>query len=419
MWNNFDFYSRWGYDSASFCKGGETPPNVSLLFVGQVDSLSYKAGVALKNQPFIPVAEPLLGDKELAYVTDCIKSGWVSSLGKYVRDFEDRFAVYCGVRYGVATFNGTVALHLLAATLNLGPGDEVIMPSLTYVATANAVRYTGATPIFVDSERDTWNINPSMVEAAITPCTKAIIAVHLYGHPADMDPLRAIADAHGLWLLEDAAEAHGAHYKGRRVGGLSDAAIFSFYGNKIITTGEGGIIVTNNQAWAERAFFLENQGRYPENPYWHPELAYNYRMTNIQAAIGLAQLEQIDEMLAIRCRNAAHYTHRLAEMPSLILPPQMPWAENVFWMYSVIVEDEFGLDRDELRVRLRQAGIDSRPFFYPVHTLPMYNTGQSLPVAEELSRRGLNLPSGATLTAEQVDYICDTLANFSNLAIES
>jgi len=365
----------------------------------------------LENQPFIPVAEPLMGDKELAYVTDCVKSGWVSSLGKYVRDFEDRFAVYCGVRYGVATFNGTVALHLLAATLNLSPGDEVIMPSLTYVATANAVRYTGATPIFVDSERDTWNIDPSLVEAAITPRTKAIIAVHLYGHPADMDPLRASADAHGLWLLEDAAEAHGAHYKGRRVGGLSDAAIFSFYGNKIITTGEGGIIITNNQAWAERAFFLENQGRYPENPYWHPELAYNYRMTNIQAAIGLAQLEQIDEMLAIRCLNAAHYTRRLAEIPGLILPPQMPWAENVFWMYSIIVEDEFGLERDELRVQLRQAGIDTRPFFYPVHTLPMYNTGQSLPVAEELSRRGLNLPSGATLTAEQVDYICDTLVN--------
>jgi perosamine synthetase len=358
------------------------------------------------------VAEPLLGDKELAYVTDCLKSGWVSSLGKYVRDFEDRFAGYCDARYGVAAFNGTVALHLLAATLNLGPGDEVIMPSLTYVATANAIRYTGATPVFVDSERETWNIDPTTVEAAITPRTKAIIAVHLYGHPADMDPLQAIANRHGLWLLEDAAEAHGARYKGRRVGSLSDAAIFSFYGNKIITTGEGGIIVTNNQAWAERAFFLENQGRYPENPYWHPELAYNYRMTNIQAAIGLAQLERIDELLAIRCRNAVHYNRRLAQIPGLTLPPQMPWAENVFWMYSVIVEDAFGLARDELRTQLRERGIETRPFFYPVHTLPMYQTGQSLPVAEDLSRRGLNLPSGATLTAEQVDYICDAIANF-------
>lgn len=366
------------------------------------------------HQPFIPVAEPLLGDKELAYVTDCVKSGWVSSLGKYVSDFEEQFAAYCGLRYGVATFNGTVALHLLAATLNLGPGDEVIMPSLTFVATANAIRYTGATPVFVDSERDTWNIDPNVVEAAVTPRTKAIIAVHLYGHPADMDPLRAIAGKHGLWLLEDAAEAHGALYKGQRVGSLSEAAIFSFYGNKIITTGEGGIIVTNNPAWAERAFFLENQGRYAENPYWHPELAFNYRMTNIQAAIGLAQLERIDDMLAIRRRNAAHYNRRLAEVPGLTLPPQMPWAQNVYWMYSVLVGEEFGPTRDELRTKLRQANIETRPFFYPIHTLPMYNTGQSLPVAEELSRRGINLPSGATLTPEQIDYICDTLADLGS-----
>lgn len=362
------------------------------------------------QHPFIPVAEPLLGDKELAYITDCVKSGWISSLGKYVRDFEEQFAAYCGVRYGVATFNGTVALHLLAATLNLGPGDEVIMPSLTYVATANAIRYTGATPVFVDSERATWNIDPNVVEAAITARTKAIIPVHLYGHPADMAALQTIAAKHDLWLLEDAAEAHGALYQGQKVGGLSDAAIFSFYGNKIITTGEGGIIVTNNKTWAERAFFLENQGRYPENPYYHPEIAFNYRMTNIQAAIGLAQLERINEMLAIRRRNAAHYNRRLAGLPGLTLPPQMPWAHNVFWMYSVIVEDEFGLSRDDLRAKLRQAGIETRPFFYPVHTLPMYHTGQFLPVAEELSWRGLNLPSGATLTPEQIEYICDTLA---------
>ncbi len=369
-----------------------------------------------KDQPFIPVAEPLLGDKELAYVTDCVKSGWISSLGKYVCDFEERFAAYCGARYGVATFNGTVALHLLAATLNLGPGDEVIMPSLTFVATANAIRYTGARPVFVDSEPETWNIAPNTIPEAITPRTRAIIAVHLYGHPADMTSLRTIADEHGLLLLEDAAEAHGARYKGRRVGSLSDAAIFSFYGNKIITTGEGGIIVTDNQAWAERAFFLENQGRYPDNPYWHPEMAYNYRMTNIQAAIGLAQLERIEEMLAIRRRNAAHYNRRLVDAPGLTLPPEMAWAENVYWMYSVIVEDEFGLERDEVRAKLAAAGIDTRPFFYPVHVLPMYQTGQSLPVAENLARRGLNLPSGATLTLDQIDFICDTLIKIQNLS---
>ncbi len=362
-----------------------------------------------KPQTTIPVAEPLLAGNELNYVTDCVKSGWVSSLGKYVRDFEEQFANYCGAQYGVATFNGTVALHLLAVTLNLGPGDEVIMPSLTYVASANGIRYTGATPVFVDSERATWNIDPNAVAAAITPRTKAIMAVHLYGQPADMDSLRAIANDHGLLLLEDAAEAHGARYKNRRVGGLSDAAIFSFYGNKIITTGEGGIIVTNNKSWADRAFFLENQGRYSDNPYWHPEVAYNYRMTNIQAALGLAQLEKIDDLLAIRQRNAAHYNRRLANVPGLTLPPQTDWADNVYWMYSVVVENGFGLTRDELRAKLRAAGIETRPFFYPVHTLPMYATGQSLPVAEDLGRRGINLPSGATLTPEQIDYICDTI----------
>jgi perosamine synthetase len=374
------------------------------------DTYFIRGVILSENRPFIPVAEPLLGDKELEYVTDCIKSGWISSLGKYVQDFEKRFAEYCGVHYGIATSNGTVALHLLAATLDLGPGDEVIMPSLTFVATANAIRYTGATPVFVDSEPETWNIDPDTVAEAITPRTKAIMAVHLYGHPADMDPLRTIADTHGLWLLEDAAEAHGASYKGRRTGSLSDAAIFSFYGNKIITSGEGGIIVTDNQDWAERAFFLENQGRYPKNPYWHSEIAYNYRMTNIQAAVGLAQFERIAELLDIRRRNAAHYNHRLADIPGLTLPPAMPWAENVYWMYSVIVEDEFGMERDDLRAGLRQAGIDTRPFFYPIHTLPMYNAGQSLPVAENLGRRGLNLPSGATLTLDQIDFICDTLA---------
>jgi perosamine synthetase len=198
------------------------------------------------------------------------------------------------------------------------------------------------------------------------------------------------------------------------VGALSDAAIFSFYGNKIITTGEGGIIVTNNKDWADRAFFLENQGRYHDNPYWHPEIAYNYRMTNIQAAIGLAQLERIEELLAIRKRNAAQYNRRLAAVPGFTLPPSTDWAENVYWMYSVIVGDEFGMSRDELRSKLRQAGIDTRPFFYPVHTLPMYNTGQSLPVAENLGQRGINLPSGASLTSDQIDYICDTIVQFAS-----
>ncbi len=361
----------------------------------------------------IPVAEPLLGDKELEYVTDCIRSGWVSSVGEYVRRFEREFAAYCGVRYGVATHNGTVALHLALVALGIGPGDEVIVPTLTFVATANAVTYTGATPVFVDSEPRTWNLDPEAAARAVTPRTRAIIAVHLYGHPADMDPLRALANEHGLTLIEDAAEAHGARYKGRRAGSLSDVAIFSFMGNKIITTGEGGMVLTDDDALAERCFFLENHARQKENPYWHTEIGYNYRMTNLQAALGVAQLGRIEELVAIRLRNAVHYNRRLAEIPSLTPPPCAEWAENVYWMYTALVEDEYGLGRDTLMDRLRRLGIETRPVFYPLHTLPMYNRGQRFPVAEEVGRKGINLPSGATLTPEQVDTVCDALVELA------
>jgi perosamine synthetase len=362
----------------------------------------------------IPVAEPLLGEKELEYVTDCVRSGWVSSLGEYVKRFEREFAAYCGVRYGVATHNGTVALHLALAALGIGLGDEVILPTLTFVATANAIAYTGATPVFVDSEPGTWNIDPQAAARATTPRTRAIIAVHLYGHPADMDLLRTLAGQHGVTLIEDAAEAHGARYKGRRVGSLSDVAVFSFYGNKIITTGEGGMVLTDDDALAERCFFLGNQAKQKQNPYWHPEIGYNYRMTNMQAALGVAQLERIDELIAIRARNAVHYQRRLSALPGLTLPPCAEWAENVYWMYTVLVEDDYGLDRDTLMGLLRQRGIETRPAFYPIHTLPMYDRGQRFPVAEELGRKGINLPSGATLTREQVDIVCDALVEISH-----
>jgi perosamine synthetase len=361
----------------------------------------------------IPIAEPSLEGRELEYVTNCIRSGWVSSLGEYVKRFEHEFATYCGVRYGVATHNGTVALHLALAALGIGPGDEVILPTLTFVATANAVVYAGATPVFVDSEPHTWNIDPEAVARAITARTRAIIAVHLYGHPADMDSLRALANQHGLTLIEDAAEAHGARYRGRRVGSLSDVAIFSFFGNKIITTGEGGMVLTDDSELADRCFFLENQARQKENPYWHPEIGYNYRMTNLQAALGVAQLERIEELIAIRVRNAAYYGRRLQDIQGLSPPPCAQWAENVYWMYTVLVEEEYGLDRDTLMARLHQRGIDTRPAFYPIHILPMYHQGQRFPVAEEIGRKGLNLPSGATLTLEQVDQVCDALAEMS------
>ena len=357
----------------------------------------------------IPVAAPLMGEKELEYITDCVRSGWVSSLGQYVKRFEQEFAAYCGAGYGLATHSGTVALHLTLVALGIGPGDEVIVPSLTFVATANAVTYTGATPVFVDSEESTWNIDPQAVAQAISRRTRAIIAVHLYGHPADMDPLRALADEHSLILIEDAAEAHGARYHGRRAGSLGDVAVFSFYGNKIITTGEGGMIVADDPDLIERCHFLGNQAKTQENPYWHTEIGYNYRMTNMQAALGVAQLERIEEFIAVRARNAGHYTRRLSEAPGLALPPCAEWAENVYWMYTVLVEESYGLERDALMVCLRQRGIDSRPVFYPLHRLPMYDQGRHLPVAEDIGRRGINLPSGSALTPAQVDTVCDAL----------
>lgn len=357
----------------------------------------------------IPVAAPVLDGKEIEYVVDCIRSGWVSSLGDYVRRFEREFAAYCGVRYGVATHNGTVALHLVLAALGIGKGDEVIVPSLTFVATGNAVAYTGASPVFVDSDPATWTIDPQAVARAITPRTRAIIAVHLYGHPADMDALRALADEHGLVLIEDAAEAHGARYKGRRTGSLGDVAVFSFYGNKIITTGEGGMIVSDDGALIERCYFLENQAKAPDNPYWHTEIGYNYRMTNLQAALGVAQLERIEEFITARLRNAHHYHQRLKDVPGITLPPCAEWAMNVYWMYTILIEDAFGLSRDTLMIRLRERGIETRPVFYPLHRLPMYDCGQSLPVAEEIARKGINLPSGSALTLAEVDAVCDAI----------
>ncbi len=360
----------------------------------------------------IPVTDVSLGGNELAYVTDCIKTGWVSSLGKYVREFEERFSQYCGAKYGIATSNGTTALHLGLAVLGIGPGDEVIVPTLTFIATANAVTYTGARPVFVDSEPQTWNMDPARIEEKITGCTKAIIPVHLYGHPADMDPILEIAKRHHLYVIEDAAEAHGALYKGRRAGSLGDMSCFSFYGNKIITTGEGGMVLTDNAEWAERARSLRDHGMSKEKRYWHPEIGFNYRLTNLQAALGVAQLERIEEIIAAKRRNAALYNGLLRSVPGISLPPEASWARNVYWMYSILAEDSYGLARDELMKELKARDIDSRPFFYPIHTMPPYQAGaegQEFPVATELSRKGLNLPSSATLTPQQITQICQVL----------
>lgn len=358
---------------------------------------------------FIPISEPLLSGNELAYVNDCVRSGWVSSLGKYIPEFEQGFADFCGVRHGIAVSNGTAALHLALVALGIGPGDEVIIPTLTFIATANAVRYTGATPVFADSEAETWNLDPQDVARRITPHTRAIIPVHIYGHPANMAPILDLAKQHNLHVIEDAAEAHGARYQGKRVGSLGEINAFSFYGNKIITTGEGGLLTTDEDALAEKVRFLRDHAMSPEKRYWHTEVGFNYRMTNLQAALGVAQMERIEEFIARKRWIAESYNQGLREVAAIRLPPEAPWATSVYWMYSILLNKDFPLSRDEFMSRLRQQNIDSRPFFYPIHVQPPYQADISLPVAENLSRRGINLPSAVTLSEEDIQRIVQAI----------
>jgi perosamine synthetase len=357
----------------------------------------------------IPVFAPLLSENVRRYVLDCVDTGWISSLGEYVPRFERDFARFCEARHAVATSNGTTALHLALVTLGIGPGDEVLVPDLTFIATANVVRYTGATPVLVDAHPVTWGLDPADTARKVTARTRAIIPVHVYGHPVDLDPLLDLGRRHGLTVVEDAAEAHGARYHGRRVGALGEIGAFSFYGNKIITTGEGGMVVTNDGALAERARFLRDHAMDPQRRYYHPEVGFNYRMTNIQAAIGCAQLEQAESILQRRKVIAAAYEAGLADLPGLVRPPAEPWAENVYWMYSVLVEPGFGCDRDAVRDGLRARGVDSRPFFVPLHEQPPYREDGSFPVATRLSRTGINLPSGTGLTTEEIATVCRAL----------
>lgn len=358
----------------------------------------------------IPVAEPLMGEKELEYVSECILTGWVSSAGKFVRRFEEMFAEFCGSNYAIATSNGTTALHLALLALEIGPGDEVIVPSLTFIASANTVRYTGATPVFVDSDPYTWNIDPTKIESAITQKIKAIMPVHLYGHPADMDPILEIARRYNLAVVEDAAEAHGAQYKGARVGSLGDIGCFSFYGNKIVTTGEGGMVVTDRADLAEKMRVLRDHGMRPEQRYYHYVLGYNYRLTNIQAAIGVAQMEKVEAILESKVRISRSYEQALADIPGISLPPEAEWAKNVYWLYSILVdEQQFGMSRDDLIALLTENGFETRPFFPPVHTQPIYASPIHLPVAERLSKTGLNLPSAVNLNVSDIQRIANVI----------
>lgn len=356
------------------------------------------------SRRFIPLAEPVLTGNEKKYLQDCLDTGWISGSGKYVDAFEDGFAAFCGAAHGVAIVNGTAALHVALLALGIGPGDEVIVPDLTYIASANAVTYCGARPVFADVDPRTWTLNPLDVARKISPRTRAIMPVHLYGHPVDMDCILDLARAHNLYVVEDAAEAHGAEYKGRRVGTLGDVGVFSFYGNKIITTGEGGMIVTNNNALADRSRLLKGQGMDPEHRYWFPIIGYNYRMTNMQAAIGLAQLERIEWFIERRREVARWYDMALSSLP-VLKPVEACWAKNSYWLYSICVDEE--IDRDLLMSHLLEQGVETRPFFYPMHKMPPYRdtVQEALPVATGLASQGLSLPSSANLTEEDIAYV--------------
>lgn len=360
---------------------------------------------------FIPVCEPTLRGKELEYITDAVKSGWISSAGKYITDFEEKFSQYCGVKYGVSCSNGTKAIHLALLAVGIKAGDEVILPSFTMIGSCNPIVQIGAKPVFVDSEMKTWNMDPTQIEGKITSKTKAIMVVHIYGHPVDMDAILTIARKHELIVIEDAAEAHGAEYKGRKTGSLGDIAAFSFYANKILTTGEGGMVVTNNEQWAERARKLRNHF-FGEPRFLHQETGFNYRLTNMQAAIGLAQLEKIEELLEARRKNAHLYNSLLKEIPGIVLPAEEAWAKNVYWMYGVLVNDQFPLTMPQLREELHKRGIETRTFFIGMHKQPAYahlGVQGHFPNTEYLEKNGFYLPSSSHLTEEQIKYITTSI----------
>jgi len=364
----------------------------------------------------IPVARPSLDGNELKYLTECITENWISSKGKFIEIFEKQFSEYCGCKYALAVSNGTVALHLALVSLGIGTGDEVLIPSLTFIATANAVAYTGAKPVFIDSELDTWNIDPQKLELAITVNTKAIIPVHLYGQPAQLKTITEVAVKHKLQVIEDAAEAHGAKFMGKMVGSIGDIGCFSFFGNKIITTGEGGMLVTNNKKIYEKAKILRDHGMSTNKKYWHDVIGFNYRMTNMQAAIGCAQMEKIDNILENKKWIAKIYKKNLTQIKGIILPTENDWSENVYWMYPIninLYDTDNEAIRDHVLLALEEEGIEGRPFFFPVHIMPPYQSESPLELinVEKLSKNGLVLPSYLGIKEEDIEKICQIIAS--------
>jgi len=364
---------------------------------------------------FIPVNEPLLQGNEKKYLAECIDTGWISSEGPFVKKFEEKFAARVGRKFGVAVCNGSAALEIAVVALRIGPGDEVILPTFTIISCAAAIVRAGAKPVLVDSDPLTWNMDVNQIEEKITPKTRAIMVVHIYGLPVNMDPVLALAEKYGLMIIEDAAEAHGLDYKGQPCGSFGDISVFSFYPNKHITTGEGGMVLTNDENLAERCCSLRNLCFQAKKRFVHEELGWNFRMSNLQAAVGLAQVECLDDFVVRKRHMGAAYTELLSDMPSLQLPAaKTDYAENIYWVYGLVMDDNLALDARDVMLRLAEKKVGTRPFFWPMHEQPVFKkmglfTGESYPVAERIARRGFYIPSGLALTDEQIEMVVSAI----------
>jgi perosamine synthetase len=363
------------------------------------------------EEAMIPVSEPVLDERALANIQEAVQTGWISSEGRFITEFERRWATYCGVAHGIAVCNGTAALEVAIEALTLPPGSEVILPSFTIISCVAAVLRAGYRPVLVDCEADTWCLDVAEVERKINARTRAIMPVHIYGHMADMDPLVELARRFKLAIVEDAAEAHGATYRDRRAGSIGVMGCFSFYANKIVTTGEGGMVVTGNPELAERIRSLRNLGFRKERRFLHTELGHNFRLTNLQAAIGVAQVERLEEHVARKRNMAALYNSQLRDVHGLRLPVERPGVRNVYWMYGVVLDDSVPFDAAAFAARLREEGVDTRPFFLGMHEQPVLRErglfeGERYPVTERIARRGLYLPSGLGLREAEIDTVC-------------
>jgi len=359
----------------------------------------------------IPVNEPLLDGNEKKYLMECIDTGWISSEGPFVKEFEEKFSAKVGRKHGIAVCNGSAALVVAVAALGLKEGDEVIMPTFTIISCVNAVIMAGAVPVLVDSDPYTWNMDVSQIESKITYKTTAIMVVHIYGLPVDMDPVIKLAKKYGLKIIEDAAEAHGQTYNGKPCGSFGDISAFSFYANKHVTTGEGGMVVTDDEELAERCRSLRNLCFQANKRYIHEEIAWNFRITNLQAAVGLAQLERLDEFAKKKREIGKYYTEKLKELECIQLPlERTPYADNIYWVYGIVLNNKVGVNAEEIMTHLKEKKIGTRSFFYPMHEQPVFHKmglfeNESYPVAEKIARKGFYIPSGLTLTSEQMDKV--------------